>query len=120
MQKPFNAALARSRNDHLGAAVIDGMKIVFARQPHAGQSGEVINLIDAVERSIHHVLVKHRAADILHLGQRAGRRLQIKHAHGAATLGQCRDQMLSDETAAASDEYPCHACGRGSAWRFSA
>ena len=37
-----------------------------------------------------------------------------------ATLDQRRDQMLSDETAAASDEYPCHACERGSAWRFSA
>ena len=37
-----------------------------------------------------------------------------------AMLDQRRDQMLSDETAAASDEYPCHACERGSAWRFSA
>ncbi len=53
MQEPRNAAPARGRNDHLCAAVVDGVKVVFARHPHAGQAGKMINLIDAVQGIIH-------------------------------------------------------------------
>ncbi len=35
MEKPRNTTLARSRNDNLSAAAIDGKKVVFTRHPHA-------------------------------------------------------------------------------------
>src|SRR5258708_10957232 len=95
------------------------MKIVFLRQPHAGQAGKVIDLIDAVQGIIHQVPIEHRTSDILHFGQRAGRRLQIEHAHAATALDEGRDQMLPDEAAAAGDEDPCHVWGCGSRWRCS-
>src|SRR5258708_10666514 len=95
------------------------MKIVFLRQPHAGQAGKVIDLIDAVQGIINQVPIEHRTSDILHFGQRAGRRLQIEHAHAATALDEGRDQMLPDEAAAAGDEDPCHVWGCGSRWSGS-
>ena len=44
-----DASFARCRNDDLGAAAIDVVKIGFPRHPHAGQTGKMIDLIDIAE-----------------------------------------------------------------------
>jgi len=105
------ASLARGRNDDLCAAVIDGLKIVLARRPHAGQAGEVINLLDAVHRVVHQVRIEHRALHILHVRRAASRQPQIENPHLAALRCEHRYQVMSDEAGAASDKYTCHECG---------
>src|SRR3984957_10544471 len=116
VQEPCDASLARGRNDDLRTAVIDGLKIILARRPHAGKAGQMINLLDAVHRVVHQVRIEHRALHILHVRQAASRRPQIENAHLSAPRRERRYQMLSDEAGAASDKYPSHECGCASPW----
>ena len=111
VQEPCNAALAGSRKDHLGAAVVDGMKIASPRHPHTGQAGEMIDLIDAAECIVDKVPIKHRSSDVLHFRQRSRRRLEIEHPHTSIPRDERRNQVLPDEPAAARDKYPCHEWG---------
>ena len=50
VQEAFHAALARRLYNGFGSTVVDGMEIVFPRQPHPGQAGKVIDLVDAFHR----------------------------------------------------------------------
>ena len=108
MEQPRNAAFARRRDDGLGAAAIDGMKILLARHPHAGPPGKMVNLIDVMKRAVHRVGVEHRAFDLVCLGCGAARRTQVEHPRRAAARDQRRDQMLPDEAAAAGDKSARH------------
>ena len=59
MEQPRDTTLARSRDDDLSAAAIDGMKVVFTRHPHARQAGKMVHLVDPVERLIHRFAVEY-------------------------------------------------------------
>ena len=111
MQESRNAALARGRNDNLCAAAIDGMKIAFVSHPHAGKSGKMIDLFDAVQGFPYPVRIEHRTFDILNFRLDAGRRVEIENTHRLAARDQRRYQVLSDESAAAGNEYRSHERG---------
>ena len=111
MQESRNAALARGRDDNLRAAAIDGMKIAFVSHPHAGKAGKMINLFDAVQGFPHPVRIEHRTFDILNFRLDDGRRVEIENTHRSTTRDQRRYQVLSDESAAAGNEYRSHGCG---------
>jgi len=111
VQESRNAALARGRNDDLCATAIDGMKIAFVSHPHAGKTGKMINLFDAVQGFPHPVRIEHRTFDILNFRLDAGRRVEIENTHQLTARDQRRYEVLSDESAAAGNEYRSHECG---------
>ena len=81
MQEAFHAALSRRLYNGFGSTVVDRMEIAFPRQPHPGQAGKVIDLVDAFHRPLHQVAIEHRAPDMLDLRQGAERRLKIENPH---------------------------------------
>ena len=90
VQEARDAALHRGRKHDLGAAEIDVVKVPLVGDPHAGQAGEVIDLIDAGQRSIDRGTVQHRAVDIFNVGVRArpaaGHQEHVPAAHGRGAL----------------------------------
>ena len=76
-------ALARGIDHDFGTSEIDRVKIVLARYPHARQGGEVINLLDIVERFPHHDRIEHRTLNILHALRCTCRRPKIENADAA-------------------------------------
>jgi len=111
VQESRNAALARGRNDNLCAAAIDGMKIAFVSHPHPGKTGKMINLFDAAQGFPYPVRIEHRTFDILNFRLDAGRRVEIENTHRLTARDQRRYQVLSDESAAAGNEYRSHERG---------
>jgi hypothetical protein len=110
VQEARDAALARSVDHDLGATAIDGMEVVLARHPHARQAGEVEDLVDILEGVIHDGRIEHRTVDILRpCGTSTHRRAKIENAHTAISCEE-RDEMLSDEAAAARDERLPQGC----------
>ncbi len=71
----------------------------------------MINLIDAVQRIIDEVPIQHGTSDIFRVRNSAVRRRAIEVTHFVTLRDQRRNQVLSDEAAAAGDEDPCHARG---------
>src|SRR5262245_2876453 len=90
------------------------MEVVPARHPHARQAGEVVDLLDVLERIAHDGRIEHRTLDVLRPHRRPRRRPKVKNAHAAISCEEC-DEMLSDEAAAARNERLLH--GR---WPMSA
>ena len=72
---------ASSSKDDFRAAAIDRMKIAFLPHPHAGQTGEMIDLFDAAQGFPYPVRIQHRAFDILDLRLGMARRVDVQHAH---------------------------------------
>src|SRR4051794_33965490 len=68
----------------------------------------MIDLLDAGHRRPHHIGIQHRALDIVHRGQRRGRKQNIEHAYPMPASRKLRDQILSDKAAAPGYEYACH------------
>ncbi len=67
MQEPGDAALPRRRKHDFGAATIDVVKVLLVRHPHAGQAGEVVDLLDVGESLVHDGRIKHRAINMLNI-----------------------------------------------------
>ena len=84
----------------------------------SGQAGEMIDLIDALQSTIHLVRIEHRTFDILHARQGACGSPEIEHSHMSSSRDERRDQVQPDEAGAASDEYLCHERGFGPLWNF--
>ena len=82
------------------------MKGLLVGDPHAGQAGEVIDLIDPSNRGIDRGTVEHRALGIFNVGIRRGRRTD------PLPMGAERFyEMMSDEAAATGNQYESHAVG---------
>ena len=111
MQEPRDATLARGRKDDLRTAAIDRMKIALLPHPHTGQTGKMIDLFDAVQGFPYPVRIEHRTFDILNFRLDAGRRVEIENTHRLTARDQRRYEVLSDESAAAGNEYRSHECG---------
>jgi hypothetical protein len=103
--------LARGRKDDLGAAAIDVMKIAFPPHPHAGQTGKMIDLFDTANGFPNPVRIEHGAFNIINFRQGPGRSVDIQHTHLEAPGDESRYQVLSDESAAAGNEYRAHELG---------
>jgi malate dehydrogenase (oxaloacetate-decarboxylating)(NADP+) len=86
-------------------------KIAFVSHPHAGKSGKMINLLDAAQSFPYPVRIQYRTFDILNFRLGAGRRVEIENTHLLAARDQRRYQVLSDESAAAGNEYNSHERG---------
>jgi hypothetical protein len=108
MEQPLNTTLARGRNDNLGAAAIDGMKVVLTRDPHARQAGKMVNFVDPIECLIDQFAVEYRALDVLCICHGAPRRAYIENARLPAARDERCHQMLADEAAAARDKNAGH------------
>ena len=87
------------------------MEVLLVGDPHAGQAGEVIDLIDTGDRSIDRGTVQHRAVDIFNVRVRRGRRTDIENAYPLPTGAERFDEMMSDEAAATGNQYESHAEG---------
>ncbi|MDB5603926.1 MAG: hypothetical protein JWP25_826 [Bradyrhizobium sp.] len=105
--------LARCCNDDFCALAIDGMKIVFVRHPHTGQTGKVVNLIDTAYGVFHRAPIKHRTSDMFNVWWDTGFRTKIENAHLSTALNECGYQILPDEAAAAGDKYLGHGSESG-------
>ena len=81
------------------------MEVPLVGDPHAGQAGEVIDLIDAGQRSIDRGTVQHRAVHIFNVRVRGGRRPHIENTYPLPTGAERFDEMLSDETTATGNQY---------------
>ena len=108
MQKPGDAAPPRFVQNILGAGEIDGVEIRLVRFPHAGQPGQMIDLVNIGHHLPHQALVEHRALDIVHVGQGTGWEQHIENPHLEPPSDELGYQMLSNKTAAARNEYACH------------
>lgn len=109
--------LARRVKHDFRAAAIDGMKVVPARHPHAGQRCKVVNLFDVVERFAHPFLVEDRSFDILRYP--AGELgWALVENPDPTTLGEeGSHQVLPDKAAAARNERLRHGVRPASARR---
>ena len=111
VQEPRDATLARGRKDDLRTAAIDRMKIALLPHPHTGQTGKMIDLFDAAQGFPYPVRIEHGAFDIINLRLGPGRRVNIQHTHLETPGDERRYQMLSDESAAAGNQYRGHEFG---------
>jgi hypothetical protein len=111
VQEARDATLHRGREHDFGAAAIDVVKGLLVGDPHAGQAGEVIDLIDTRNRRIDRGAVQHRAMGIFNVGIRRGRRTDIKNTHPLPTGAERFYEMMSDEAAATGNQYESHAEG---------
>ncbi|BBZ97322.1 hypothetical protein BDS110ZK25_19400 [Bradyrhizobium diazoefficiens] len=84
------------------------MKVLLVGNPHAGQAGEVIDLIDAGQRGIDRGAVQHRAVNIVDVGIGGGRRPDIENTHPLPTGAERFYEMMSDEAAATGNQYESH------------
>ena len=96
----------------LGADAIDSVEFRSIRFPHAGQSRQMIDLVNPRRGLMHQARVEYRAFNIFHCRQGPGRQADVENAHLPAAREEFGYQMLADEAAAASNEYACHK------WRF--
>ncbi|GMO13079.1 hypothetical protein TM239_18780 [Bradyrhizobium sp. TM239] len=87
------------------------MKVLLVGDPHAGQAGEVIDLIDPGDCSIDRGAVEHRAVDVFNIRVRRGRRADIENAHPLPTGAERFDEVMSDEATATGNQYESHAEG---------
>jgi hypothetical protein len=66
MQKARDAALAGGAQNVPGADEIDRLKFRAIPFPHAGQAGQMVDLIDISRGTTYQIGVEHRSFDILH------------------------------------------------------
>lgn len=111
VQEARDTALHGSREHDLGAAAIHVVKVLLVGDPHAGQAGEVIDLIDTGDRSIDRGAVQHRAVDVFNVGIRCGRHPDIKNTDPLPTGAERFDEMMSDEATATGNQDESHAEG---------
>src|SRR3954467_286827 len=84
------------------------VKVLLVGDPHAGQAGEVIDLIDAGKRGLDRGTVQHRAVSIFNVGIRRSRRTDIENADPLPAGAERFYEVMSDETAATGNQYESH------------
>jgi hypothetical protein len=84
------------------------VKVIFVSRPHPWQSGEMINLLDIIERCLEQFRIQYRTPDILHFHSSASRWTKIKNAHATTLSDKGRNQMLPNKAAATCNECLPH------------